>query len=401
MQLSKICLTLLLLAPTIATADQRQFGNTVYTPLPGWTEGRNDNGKLVILSDLPNDLCEYCYVYLTASNPGRGDVAMYLNREKLRFVDEEDKADAKAIGTQTVLSLAGHKAAMQGLKIGGTMQIVIAVSLGDRFELFGFQGDANDEEKLAQSMSVFQNQLVPFFDNMTFVSAGAAPVLPHPQPGNLDGVWWGWSTTSFLGLDMVLQQGTEFRTLVFWPDGYFYDGRPPEGVASINPDRLQAIADPNYGVYVTSADTLTLTFSTGEVERLAAVGADWVDNQKTLSKVQLLADGTRLAGATSSFFYTGFTPGSGVDGGVSSSSFTEFFADGTYTGETTGGAFGNFDGGGGFATSNDGATGGTYVVQDGLMISTPNNGAEPTAALALKVDDENILIGDKFLEVRK
>ena len=403
MSLAKILLATLIVtfAPSFAAADPRQFGNTVYTPLPGWTEGRNDKGELVILSDLPDDLCEYCYIHLTASTPGRGDVAMYLSREKLRFVDEDDKESATAVGTPTVLSLAGHKAAMQGIKVGGNIQIVIAVTLGDRFELFGFQGSADDNDKLAESMSVFQDQVVPFFEKMTFVSAGATPVLPRAQPGGIDGIWWGWSTSTSLGVDMMMRQDMNFRTLIFWPDGYFYDGAPAEGLAAIDPDALQARADPNYGVYVKSGDTLTLTFATGEVETLTAKGADWEDSQKTLSQVQPLADGTPLVGAVSSFFYSGFTPGSGVEGGVSSSSSTEFFANGTYKGESFGGAFGNFDGGGGFSTGKDGATGGSYVVQGGMVISTPADGEPQSAALALQVDDENILIGDKFLEVSK
>lgn len=145
---------------------------------------------------------------------------------------------------------------------------------------------------------------------------------------------------------------------------------------------------------------MALTFATGEVETLKADGADWLDSQKTLTKVQTLANGAALTGSISSSFYTGFTPGTGVEGGIASSSSTEFFADGSYKGESFGGAFGNFESGG-FTTSNEGASGGTYVVRDGMVISTPANGAAPTAALALRVDDENILIGDQYLEVSK
>ena len=400
MRTSQSILACLLLVPTIATAEQRQFGNSVYSPPPGWISGNDSDGKLVFLSDLPNDLCEFCYINLSASQPGRGSLEMYLNREKLRFVDPDDRESTKVVGDQTLVSLAGHQAAMQGLKVDGNIQVVIALSLGDRFELFGFQGDARDEETLAESMSVFQNQVLPFFDKMTFVSAGAAPVLPAPRPGDLDGVWWGWSTSTVFGLDMMMQQRMDYRTLIFWPNGYFFDGTPPEGLAKINPDALQEMANPDYGVYLKSGSKLTLTFATGEVEELTPNGEDWDDGQKTLSKVEPIADGTALVGATSSFFYSGFTPGSGVAGGVSSSSSTEFFADGTYTGENFGGAFGNFDGGGGFATSNNGATGGTYTVRDGLVISTPSDGAPPTAALALRVGDD-ILIGNEFLEVSK
>lgn len=79
MPFAKLLLMVLIgaLTSNFAAADQRQFGNTVYTLPPGWTTGRDDNGALVILSELPDDLCEYCYLHLSASKPGRGDVVMW------------------------------------------------------------------------------------------------------------------------------------------------------------------------------------------------------------------------------------------------------------------------------------------------------------------------------------
>jgi hypothetical protein len=112
MRPSKICLALL------------QFGNTIYTPLAGWTSGANSDGKLVFLSDLPNDLCEYCYINLSASEPGRGSVEMYLNREKLRFVDAEDRESATTVGDLSKVTIAGHQGAMQALKIGSNMLLL-------------------------------------------------------------------------------------------------------------------------------------------------------------------------------------------------------------------------------------------------------------------------------------
>lgn len=356
--------------PALAHADQRQFGNTVYTPLPGWTEGRDDDGKLVLLPDLPDDLCEFCYIHLSASRPRRGSVAKYLNRENLLFVDEDDQDSDTVMGAPSVITLSGHEAAMQALKIGRTMQIVMAVSLGDRFEMFGFQGNAYDDEDAAESLSVFQTQVVPFFERFMFVSAGAAPLLPSPQPGNMNGVWWGWSPYSAFGLDMTIRQEMDFRTLIFWPDGFFNDGTPPEGLTPIKQDALQAKADTYFGIYQQSGNTLTLTFATGKMETLTAKSNDRGDGSKNQTQVQPFADGTALTGSISSVFFTGFTPGTGLEGGISSSSTTEFVADGTYSGESFGGAFSNFDGGGGFSIRHDGARGGNYTVQGGMVIST-------------------------------
>jgi hypothetical protein len=392
-----LALALLALAPNPASAEQRQFGNIIYSPLPGWYAGSDEVGQLNFLSDLPDDLCEFCYIYLTNSRLGRGNLKTFLKREHLRFVDEDDQDDVTVMGEPGVISIAGQDALMLGQKVGTDIQILVAVALDDRFELLGFQGGAYDEADLQTTMSVFQDQVAPFFERITFVSAGAAPLLPKPQQGDLHGVWWGWSTYSTFGLDMMVRQEMDYRTLVFWPDGYFYDGMPPEGLLPIKPDALQAKADPQYGVYEKSGNTLTLTFSTGETETLNAEGDGWADGSKTLTQVEPLADGEKLDGLISSFFFTGFTPGSGLEGGLSSASSTEFFADGTYKGESFGGAFANFDAGG-FTTSSEGSTGGTYVVQNGLVISTPSNGGPPTAALALRVDDETILIGDQFLK---
>ncbi|MGL5012241.1 MAG: hypothetical protein ACRC6I_20425, partial [Paracoccaceae bacterium] len=117
----------------------------------------------------------------------------------------------------------------------------------------------------------------------------------------------------------------------------------------------------------------------------------------------LLPSGTRLNGSISSFFYTGFSPGSGIEGGMSGGSDTTFLPDGTYSGSSYGGAFGNFvDGGGsttgGFATSGDGnESGGRYEIRDGMLIQYPGDGSPATMAFVSRTG-EGILIGEDFLE---
>jgi hypothetical protein len=147
-----------------------------------------------------------------------------------------------------------------------------------------------------------------------------------------------------------------------------------------------------------------LTFATGEEERLTLGSDDSItDDNRTMYKVNPLPDGTRLDGGVYSFFYSGFSPGSGIEGGMSGSSSTTFLPDGTYVGESFGGAFGNFvDGGGsttgGFATSSgDDSEGGRYEVRDGLLIQYPANGDAPTQSMIYDTGDE-IMIDDQFLE---
>jgi hypothetical protein len=105
----------------------------------------------------------------------------------------------------------------------------------------------------------------------------------------------------------------------------------------------------------------------------------------------------------SSFYYSGFTPGSGIEGGVSSSASTTFYPNGTYTGESFGGAFGNFvDGGGsmtgGFSAGSDGPPdGGTYEIRNGVLIQYPSDGTPPSISMVI-VTEEGLLIDDQWLE---
>jgi hypothetical protein len=117
--------------------------------------------------------------------------------------------------------------------------------------------------------------------------------------------------------------------------------------------------------------------------------------------VEPLADGTRIDGSLSTFFYLGFSPGSGLDGGVSSSSYTVFNSDGTWRQDRSGGASAGFvDGGGtstgGFATTSNSGNAGRYEVKDGLMIRTPDDGSAPQAVLIFK-SGSDIMIGELTL----
>jgi hypothetical protein len=267
-----------------------------------------------------------------------------------------------------------------------------------------FAGPASDEEDLAATTKTLQDQILPMFTGLQFVSEGAKSLLPDPTPGKMDGLWWGFYSYSSFGLDMMMTMELDHRRLTFWTDGYFYEGTPPNGLQPLDRDTLMAASDGNFGTYRKVGRRLMLTFATGEKERLTLGAEDTVDDDnRTMYKVEPLPDGTKLDGGVSSFFYTGFTPGSGVEGGVSGSSSTTFMPDGTYTGTSFGGAFGNFvDGGGsttgGFSTSSgDDVEGGTYEVKNGLLIQYPANGDAPTQSMIYSTGDE-IMIEDQFLE---
>ena len=158
-----------------------------------------------------------------------------------------------------------------------------------------------------------------------------------------------------------------------------------------------AAGDVSFGVYRRIKNDLVLIYANGETSVMTASGRDWTYDDIVLTPTPLLQDGSRFSGTISSFFYSGFTPGAGVDGGISSASATTFNQDGSYSGSSFGGAFGSFDQGGGFATTSDDAAGGRYEVRDGLIIVTPADGSGPRYDLIFNTS-EGVWIGGQNLE---
>lgn len=387
-----------------AFAETLQHGNIIYTLPPHWDTGRTGDGIQVLTYDPPDEVCEYCYIYFGTGQAKSGTLEAYMQTRASLFLDEDDRDDVQVIQDPEAVTEGGRTVALMGMKADGDMIVVMGYALKDRFEIMAFKGPATDEDDLIATTKTLQDQVIPMFTNLQFVSEGAKSLLPDPRPGKMDGLWWGFYTYSTLGTDMMMKMELDHRRLTFWTDGYFYDGTPPHGMRPLDRAALLATADGNFGTYRRVGGRLMLTFATGEKERLTLGDEATVkDDNRTLYKVEPLADGTRLDGGVSSFFYTGFTPGAGVEGGISGSSSTTFMPDGTYVGESFGGAFGNFvDGGGGttggFATSSgDSVDGGRYEVKNGLLIQYPANGDAPTQSMIYSTGDE-VMIDDQVLE---
>ncbi|MBK8439655.1 MAG: hypothetical protein IPL38_09115 [Rhodobacter sp.] len=115
-----------------------------------------------------------------------------------------------------------------------------------------------------------------------------------------------------------------------------------------------------------------------------------------------MTDGTKIDGSVSTFFYSGFTPGSGVTGGASSAGLTEFHPDGSWTHGSSGGAFGSFetgsglDPGGGYAVSSESETAGRYEVKDGLVIQYGKDGTVRATRFIFRAGSD-IWIGSEVL----
>jgi hypothetical protein len=389
----------------MAQAETRQHGNIIYTLPPHWEAGARHDGIQTVVHDPPDDVCEYCYIHLAAGAVKSGNLVDYVARMAPLFVDADDRAAIEVTEAPTVTTIGAMNVAMQAMTVDGDPFFVFGFELPTRFEVVAFEGYGGYEgDALAGTMATLQDQIVPMLSGLQFVSEGAASLMPDPAPGPLSGVWWGWHSYSTLGLDMMMRMEMDHRHLTFWTDGYFYDGTPPTGLAPLDAAALRAAGDGQFGTYRKFGSKVELTFATGEMESLRLVDDGGLqDDDRDLFPHDTLADGTRLNGGVSSFFYTGFTPGSGIEGGISSSSSTTFLPDGTYTGESFGGAFGNFvDGGGsttgGFATGGDGnASGGTYEIRDGVLIQYPSDGSPPRVSMVIRTED-GLLIDDQFLD---
>jgi hypothetical protein len=394
----------LALAP-MARAETLQHGNIIYSLPADWGTGILENGIQTLIHDPPDDACEYCYLYLGAGAARSGSLVDYVTQVAPSFVDEDERDSIEILQPAEISSLGLLNVAILAFTADGDPFFVFGFELTDRFEVIAFEGYGGYEgEDLDATMATLQDQVLPMLSSLQFVSEGAASLMPDPVPGPLNGMWWGWYQYTGLGFDGMIRLEIDHRRLVFWNDGYFYDGTPPTGLAPLDADALRAAGDGQFGTYRKIGSNVELTFATGKTESLRLIDDGGLqDDNRDLFPYDTVADGTRLNGGVSSFYYSGFTPGAGIEGGVSSSSSTTFLPDGTYLGESFGGAFGNFvDGGGsttgGFATGGDGnTTGGRYEIRDGVLIQYPADGSAPSVSMVIRTDD-GLLIDDQFFE---
>lgn len=393
----RLILAFAILATPLA-AETRQHGNVIFDIPAGWRlGGTRDDGSLILRSELPNDECEYCVIYVTPGERTGGRADTWVAGQTRRFIDQDDTPEITTLVKPQITNLGGRPAAMLGQKVDSDLQVLFAIQLFGRMELIGFEASAYDEADVAEGMKVFQRDVAPMVEGARFVSEGADPLLPAPEPGPLSGLYWGYSTSWLMGLDGMMSLQLDHQFLVFWPDGRFYEGTPPQGITAFDPAPALAKGDMSWGNYRVDGASVTLTFASGETSDLTLDGDSLIRGEATLSPVETLADGTKVDGSLSTFFYSGFTPGSGLEGGVSASSYTLFHPDGTWSRDRSGGASAGFVDGagtttGGFTTGSTGSEAGHYEVKDGLMIRSANDGSPPETALIFKTRTE-IMIG--------
>lgn len=395
----RLLTALALFAATPLAAETRQHGNLVFDLPEGWVMGTvQDGGVLVLRSDLPGGECEYCRMFITPGDRAQGQVVDWLSAQTRRFADPGDDPppEITPMAAAELFNLKGRPAAMLGQKVKDDLQILLAVQLSGRMQLIAFEAPAWDEAGLAAAMKVFERDVVPMLEGARFVSDGAKPVMPDPVPGDLHGLWWGTSTWWSMGLDGMMTMQIDHRWLTFWPDGTFYDGTAPAGTGPFDRAELLAKGDMGWGSYTMQGGKLALVYASGKTAEFRPEEDALRQGDLTLLPVQPLPDGTKIDGMVSTFFYSGFTPGIGISGGVSAATETRFHPDGTWAFGSSTGASASFETGGGFASSGENNASGRYEVKDGLVIRYAPDGSTVGAAYIFK-SGSDIWIGSEVL----
>ena len=394
----RLTLALIACLATPLAAETRQHGNVIFDIPAGWkTGGTRDDGTLILRSELPDEECEYCVIYLTPGARATGRADTWVSGQNRRFIDEDDAPEVSVLVKPEIANLRGRPAAMLGQKVDSDMQILFAIQLFGRMELIGFEASAYDEAALAEGMAVFQRDVLPMIDGARYVSEGADPLLSSPQPGDLQGVWWGTSTWWSMGLDGMMTMEIDHHWLTFWPDGTFYDGTPPEGIAPFDRAERLAAGDMDWGSYRADGGQLTLNYASGEVETYDIEEAQFTQGDRTMFQIEPLADGTKLDGIVSTIFVSGFTPGIGMSGGVTRMTDTRYNPDGTWEFGSYAGASATFENGGGFASGSEQSEYGRYEVKDGLVVRYAEDGSVTRSRYIFKAGT-TIWIGSDMLK---
>jgi hypothetical protein len=380
-------------------AETRQHGNLIFDVPQGWESGGTDDGTLYIRSELPDDECEFCAIRVTPGTVTGGRVDTWLGQQTRRFVDPDETEPPKItqIVPPEVFNLKGRPGAILGQTVDGDLQILFAVQLFGRMELIAFTAPASDPEDIQPAMTVFQRDVLPMLEGARFVSEGAKPLLPPPEPGDLAGVWWGTTNWWTMGIDGMMQMQIDHHWLTFYPDGSFYGGTSPTGTAPFNPVDLLAQGDMDWGSYSKKGDSLTLHYASGEVESYDIGEVMIKKGDRSMYPIDLLPDGTKINGVVSTIFVSGFTPGIGMSGGLTRMTDTTYAPDGTWVYGAYAGASATFENGTGFASGSDHSESGRYEVKNGLLTLFAEDGSFVRSDYAFKAGD-TIWIGSEVLK---
>lgn len=392
----------LLIAALPAGAKEYQFSNSIFTLPDGWQLLSTEKDYQTISPD--EGPCEYCYFYIARSHPVLGDLASFVTRSQRLFVDAEDHDKIKPRGPVEVVDERGHPIAMQLFEVDGEPLLLAGFQIKDRYELIGVLGRSMDEEDVRAFTALFEERFRAYLETTRYVSLGAVPLMPQPEPGPLNGAYFGTYLDQSFGMDMMMRFDLRSRLFIFWPEGYFYDGTPPNGMQTPDPASLAEPTDSEYGTYRVQGNEVILSYVNGETDTLTKEEDGLNAGLTTVYPVTPLPDGTTFEGTISSSYASSFgMAGSMMQGGFSSYSETSFFKDGTFSGESSSGSFGSFSDGmgnttGGFGNSSENGHSGRYQIKDGMISRLNNNGTVERAPELIFQMDDTIYIGQTAVE---
>ena len=405
--LSAAALFLCMFSAQGALASPRQYGDVVFDMPDGWYFHRDSQGFRRLARSFA-DTCETCQMFVTASQPAGADLARMARDSVSLFVGPEDPAPQESTAPESG-SFGGMELAIGSWTIGTDTLFVVPVRKAGKASIIAFRGPAATPEDVTESGQTFQNDLMTLIGSLKFVSPGQG-VMPPPQPGPLDGVYWGSVTNSTLGMDGMLQMDIQSRAVVFWKEGWFYEGAPPNGFAQPTPADLIPTenGDEGWGTYRIEDGMLEVTHTGGQTEsfRMASSGTSFYDGDRQMFQAQKVPDGTRFSGSQTSSFYSSFDP-TIMSGGAASRSYVSYFSDGTYSGGGWSSVAGTVKGAGfgadqvttgGISNSqSEESDGGRYEVKDGVLLLTPNDGSPPRRQLIYRIGD-GLMVGTSPIE---
>lgn len=376
-----------------ASAEKRQFANIVYELPQGWKVHGKTDGRLELRSEDRDKPCRDCRIWIDPGVEGGGPIQEW--RDALAAPGE----DTTLLGSpQLHHGSIGDwplEAMLRQVEDDGRgkFQAYLAIDLPARNELIVFEGPARNEETLNRTLAVLNEDVAPMLNALQFVSEGAEPVLGPPEPGMLQGPWFGTAIRNqYNGLSGSLDLVIDRRLMTFYTDGRFFRGIPPSGAGPLDFEALVAAGETDLGNYVVTGDEIELRYADGEVSRMRMINDSTIAAGRVkIRPTTVPPDGFRFAGVIKSARYTSF--GAGISGGVGSESTQVFRSDGSYADSSFTGAFGSFDSGGGFtATTGRGEGAGRYEVADGLITLTPPDG-EPRTTWIILEGGNSVIIG--------
>ncbi len=381
------------LCVTSASAEMRQFANIVYELPKGWkTNGRTD-GRLELRYE-DEDRCRNCRILIDPGAKGGGPIREWRDAQAAPGKDTRVLGDPQlrqdSIGDWPVETML-RQIDEDGR---GRFQAYFAIDLPAHNELIIFEGSARDEATFKRTLAMLNEAMPPLLNGVRFISEGADPVLGPPEPGNLEGPWFGTALRNqFNGLSGTLDLVVDKQLMTFYADGRFFRGIPPSGAGPLDFEALVAAGETGIGNYAAVGGEIELRFADGDVSRLRIVNASTIDAGRVdIHPAEFPPDGFRFAGVIRRASYTAFGPG--IAGGIGSEGTQVFRSDGTYTDSSFTGAFGTFDTGGGFtATTKQPEQSGRYEVADGLITLTPPQGEPRTTWIILEGKDSVIVGG--------